>query len=262
MWPCNYETTTLFNKNKDIMIWRCMRGYMMLQTSLIPHSHQPSVFVRLADWEKIKSLLSWGNSYSSNEIPGSTKSLWEATRRMGVALSGNASRPFFSSLLRSWRKSRLFIFVLTLVAIFRRWWFPPRDQGFEKADGATGALVRKYLASADLEGSEKEPLKARSKTIKVSGLMAHHRWTPKWVHFTGAYGRILSGEISLILPIRCETYVFLLASSGWTEPQCPGWSQICVSLTRVRLFHYISQNDCMSIHQRSSDSFRQYMSLL
>ena len=60
----------------------------------------------------------------------------------------------------------MFIFVLTLVAIFRRWWFPPRDQGFEKADGATGALVRKYLASADLEGSEKEPLKARSKRKK------------------------------------------------------------------------------------------------
>lgn len=91
---------------------------------------------------------------------------------MGVALSGNASSLFFSQCLDH-VKSRLFILFLTLVVIFRRWWFPPRDQGFEKADGATGALVRKYLASADLEGSEQQPLKARSKTIKVSGLRSH-----------------------------------------------------------------------------------------
>lgn len=43
---------------------------------------------------------------------------------------------------------------------------PSIQEGFEKADGATGALVRKYLASADLEGSEKEPLKVLVKEEK------------------------------------------------------------------------------------------------
>ena len=49
----------------------------------------------------------------------------------------------------------------------------PPDQGFEKADGATGALVRKYLASAELEG-EQELLKAQNEEIQ---------------YFTRGYGR-------------------------------------------------------------------------
>eukprot|EP00435_Cladocopium_sp_Y103_P069255 s141_g33.t1 len=58
-------------------------------------------------------------------------------------------------------------------ALFLRSWEASLSQarstqeGFEKADGATGALVRKYLASADLEeGSEQKPVKVLVKEEK------------------------------------------------------------------------------------------------
>ena len=58
--------------------------------------------------------------------------------------------------------SCFFLRFLLVGHIAKKWLLLPPDQGFEKADGATGALVRKYLASAELEG-EQELLKAQMK---------------------------------------------------------------------------------------------------
>ena len=182
---------------------------------------------------------------------------------MGVALSGNASSLFSHCLDHV--KSRWFIFVLTLVVIFRRWWFPPQKPGLWKSGWCHGRAGPEVLGFSRSRGGRAAAAEGTFQNDK--GLRSQVSWPTIGAKMSRSTSPgLMAGSVATQYELQLSgngscrarslwfyrSAVFLclsqLVSPGWTEPQCPDDPRYVCS-TRVRLFQYISQNDCMSIHQ-------------